>query len=69
MMWGYNPGWGGWLMMSFGMVFSIADCPGVGADPLVQWAGCPSSRTNTDDATTWPLGLRDSEASLCPRRD
>jgi uncharacterized membrane protein len=24
MMWGYNPGWGGWLMMSFGMVFSIA---------------------------------------------
>src|SRR5438128_9820 len=21
MMWGYNPGWGGWLMMSFGMVF------------------------------------------------
>jgi putative membrane protein len=24
MMWGYNPGWGGWLMMSVGMVVMIA---------------------------------------------
>ncbi len=24
MMWGYNPGWGGWLMMAFGMVVMIA---------------------------------------------
>ena len=36
MMWGYDPGWGGWLMMSFGMVFSIA-LLGVLVWALIRW--------------------------------
>lgn len=36
MMWGYDPGWGGWLVMSFGMVLSLA-LLGVLVWALIRW--------------------------------
>ena len=36
MMWGYNPGWGGWLMMSIGMVVMLA-LLGILVWALIRW--------------------------------
>ncbi len=36
MMWGYDPGWGGWLVMAFGMVLSLA-LLGVLVWALIRW--------------------------------
>lgn len=36
MMWGYNPGWGGWLMMSVGMVVMLV-LLGILVWTLIRW--------------------------------
>jgi putative membrane protein len=54
MMWGYNPGWGGWLMMSIGMVVMLV-LLGILVWALVRWVNSRSPLPG-DRAPLMPSG-------------
>jgi putative membrane protein len=53
MMWGYDLGWGGWFMMSFGMVFWIA-LLAVLTWALIRWVNNKTAPVPPRDTTVPP---------------
>ena len=55
MMWGYDPGWGGWLIMSFGMVLWISLLV-VLVWALIRWVNNKTTPVPPRDTSVPPSG-------------
>lgn len=55
MMWGYDFGWGGWILMTFGMVLWVALLVVMGW-AIIRWLDSKITRPNTPSTGTPVLG-------------